>query len=193
MAMTLAQKILQMHTDEEVREVGQIVECSLSGVLANDITGPLAIKSFRAMGAKKVFDKDKVFLVMDHYTPQKDIESANQVIISRNFAKEMGITHYYEGGCAGVEHALLPEKGLVKPGDLVIGADSHTCTYGGIGAFSTGLGSTDIACGINAGVDTCVVYTGEAQPEDLVNTPYPATYCFQDVTELLHAILKAEP
>ena len=151
MAMTLAQKILQMHTDEEVREVGQIVECSLSGVLANDITGPLAIKSFRAMGAKKVFDKDKVFLVMDHYTPQKDIESANQVIVSRNFAKEMGITHYYEGGCAGVEHALLPEKGLVKPGDLVIGADSHTCTYGGIGAFSTGLGSTDIACGMVLG------------------------------------------
>ena len=151
MAMTLAQKILQMHTDEEVREPGQIVNCSLSGVLANDITGPLAIKSFRAMGAKKVFDKDKVFLVMDHYTPQKDIESANQVIVSRKFAKEMGITHYYEGGCAGVEHALLPEKGLVKPGDLVIGADSHTCTYGGIGAFSTGLGSTDIACGMVLG------------------------------------------
>ena len=151
MAMTLAQKILQMHTDEEVREPGQIVECSLSGVLANDITGPLAIKSFRAMGAKKVFDKDKVFLVMDHYTPQKDIASANQVIVSRRFAAEMGITHYYEGGCAGVEHALLPEKGLVKPGDLVIGADSHTCTYGGIGAFSTGLGSTDIACGMVLG------------------------------------------
>lgn len=151
MAMTLAQKILQMHTDEEIREPGQIVECSLSGVLANDITGPLAIKSFRAMGAKKVFDKDRVFLVMDHYTPQKDIASANQVIVSRRFAGEMGITHYYEGGCAGVEHALLPEKGLVKPGDLVIGADSHTCTYGGIGAFSTGLGSTDIACGMVLG------------------------------------------
>ena len=148
MAMTLAQKILQMHTEEEIREPGQIVECSLSGVLANDITGPLAIKSFHAMGAKKVFDKDRVFLVMDHYTPQKDIASANQVIVSRRFAKEMGITHYYEGGCAGVEHALLPEKGLVKPGDLVIGADSHTCTYGGIGAFSTGLSSTDIACGM---------------------------------------------
>ena len=114
MAMTLAQKILQMHTDEEIREPGQIVECSLSGVLANDITGPLAIKSFRAMGAKKVFDKDRVFLVMDHYTPQKDIASANQVIVSRRFAGEMGITHYYEGGCAGVEHALLPEKGLVQ-------------------------------------------------------------------------------
>ncbi len=151
MKHTLAQKILQMHTDELVREPGQIVECGLSGVLANDITGPLAIKSFRAMGAKKVFDKDKIFLVMDHYTPQKDIASANQVIISRAFAREMGITHYYEGGCAGVEHALLPEKGLVKPGDLVIGADSHTCTYGGIGAFSTGLGSTDIACGMALG------------------------------------------
>ena len=151
MAQTLARKILQMHTEEEVREPGQIVECSLSGVLANDITGPLAIKSFRAMGAGKVFDKDKIFLVMDHYTPQKDIASANQVIISRKFAKEMGITHYYEGGSAGVEHALLPEKGLVKPGDLVIGADSHTCTYGGIGAFSTGLGSTDIACGMALG------------------------------------------
>ena len=152
MAMTLAQKILQMHTDEEIREPGQIVECSLSGVLANDITGPLAIKSFRAMGAKKVFDKDRVFLVMDHYTPQKDIASANQVIVSRRFAKEMGITHYYEGGCAGVEHALLPEKGLVKPGDLVIGADSHTCTYGAVGAFSTGVGSTDMAAGMAKGM-----------------------------------------
>ncbi len=115
MAMTLAQKILQMHTDEEIREPGQIVECSLSGVLANDITGPLAIKSFRAMGAKKVFDKDRVFLVMDHYTPQKDIASANQVIVSRRFAREMGITHYYEGGCAGVEHALLPERASSSP------------------------------------------------------------------------------
>ena len=151
MQQTLAQKILQMHTDEIVREPGQIVECRLSGVLANDITGPLAIKSFRAMGAKRVFDKNKIFLVMDHYTPQKDIASANQVIVSRKFAAEMGITHYYEGGCAGVEHALLPELGLVKPCDLVIGADSHTCTYGGIGAFSTGLGSTDIACGMALG------------------------------------------
>jgi 3-isopropylmalate/(R)-2-methylmalate dehydratase large subunit len=151
MPHTLAQKLLQMHTDEPVSTPGQIVECHLSGVLANDITGPLAIKSFRSMGADKVFDRDKVFLVMDHYTPQKDIASANQVMISRRFAKEMGITHYYEGGNAGVEHALLPEKGLVKPGDLFIGADSHTCTYGGLGAFSTGLGSTDIACGMALG------------------------------------------
>ena len=148
MPHTLAQKILQAHTDEDVREAGQIVNCHLSGVLANDITGPLAIKSFRAMGATKVFDKDRVFLVMDHFTPQKDIDSANQVLVSRKFAQEMGITHYYEGGDCGVEHALLPELGLVKPGDLVIGADSHTCTYGALGAFSTGVGSTDMAAGM---------------------------------------------
>lgn len=151
MPHTLAQKILQAHTDEDVREAGQIVNCHLSGVLANDITGPLAIKSFRAMGATKVFDKDRVFLVMDHFTPQKDIDSANQVLVSRKFAQEMGVTHYYEGGDCGVEHALLPELGLVKPGDLVIGADSHTCTYGGIGAFATGMGSTDIAAGMALG------------------------------------------
>lgn len=151
MPHTLAQKILQAHTDEEVREAGQIVNCHLSGVLANDITGPLAIKSFRAMGAAKVFDKDRVFLVMDHFTPQKDIDSANQVMVTRKFAQEMDVTHYYEGGDCGVEHALLPEQGLVKPGDLVIGADSHTCTYGGIGAFATGMGSTDIAAGMALG------------------------------------------
>ena len=151
MPHTLAQKILQAHTDEEIREAGQIVNCQLSGVLANDITGPLAIKSFRAMGANRVFDKDRVFLVMDHFTPQKDIDSANQVLVSRKFAEEMGITHYYEGGNCGVEHALLPELGLVGPGDVVIGADSHTCTYGGLGAFATGLGSTDVAAGMAMG------------------------------------------
>ena len=151
MPHTLAQKILQAHTDEEVREAGQIVNCHLSGVLANDITGPLAIKSFRAMGAAKVFDKDRVFLVMDHFTPQKDIDSANQVMVTRKFAQEMDVTHYYEGGDCGVEHALLPEQGLVKPGDLVIGADSHTCTYGAVGAFSTGVGSTDMAAGMATG------------------------------------------
>ena len=151
MPHTLAQKILQAHTDEEVREAGQIVNCHLSGVLANDITGPLAIKSFRAMGAAKVFDKDRVFLVMDHFTPQKDIDSANQVMVTRKFAQEMDVTHYYEGGDCGVEHTLLPEQGLVGPGDVVIGADSHTCTYGGIGAFATGMGSTDIAAAMALG------------------------------------------
>ena len=151
MPQTLAQKILQAHTDDVIERDGQIVQCRLSLVLANDITGPLAIKSFRGMGAKQVFDKDKVALVMDHFTPQKDIDSANQVMVTRKFAEEMGITHYYEGGDCGVEHTLLPERGLVGPGDVVIGADSHTCTYGGLGAFATGMGSTDIAAGMALG------------------------------------------
>ncbi|GFM37902.1 3-isopropylmalate dehydratase large subunit [Desulfovibrio psychrotolerans] len=145
MAHTLVQKILQKHTAQEITEAGQIVQCNVSLALANDITAPLAIKSFRAMGAQKVFDKDRVALVMDHFTPQKDIESAIQVKGVREFAAEQEITHYYEGGDCGVEHALLPELGLVGPGDIVVGADSHTCTYGGLGAFATGLGSTDVA------------------------------------------------
>ena len=151
MPQTLAQKILQAHTDEVVDQDGQIVQCRVSLVLANDITGPLAIKSFKGMGAEKVFDKDKIALVMDHFTPQKDIDSANQVMVTRKFAQEQDITHYYEGGDCGVEHTLLPEQGLVGPGDVVIGADSHTCTYGGIGAFATGMGSTDIAAAMALG------------------------------------------
>lgn len=151
MKRTLAEKILQMHTDEEISGPGQIARFRVSMVLANDITGPLAIKSFRGMGADKVFDKEKIALVMDHFTPQKDIDSANQVLISRAFAEEQGIVHYYEGGNCGVEHTLLPELGLARPGDLIIGADSHTCTYGGIGAFATGMGSTDIAAAMALG------------------------------------------
>ena len=149
MALTLAQKILAAHSttpvDEAGIEAGRIVNCKVDMVLANDITAPLAIKSFRQMGAKKVFDKTKIALVMDHFTPQKDIASAEQVKGVREFAAEQEIVHYFEGGDAGVEHALLPELGLVGPGDLVVGADSHTCTYGGIGAFATGMGSTDVA------------------------------------------------
>ncbi|NDV23606.1 3-isopropylmalate dehydratase large subunit [Desulfovibrio sp. JC022] len=151
MGKTLAEKILQAHTDETVKEPGQIVRCNVSMVLANDITAPLAIKSFRAMGADQVFDKDKVALVCDHFTPNKDIDSAEQVKVVREFAHEKNITHYYEGGEVGVEHALLPELGLVGPSDIVIGADSHTCTYGGLGAFATGMGSTDIAGGMALG------------------------------------------
>ena len=155
MAYTLAQKILAAHSTEALEEggatPGRILNCRVDLVLANDITAPLSIKSFREMGAKKVFDKDKIALVMDHFTPQKDIDSAEQVLVSRRFAAEQGITHYYEGGDAGVEHALLPELGLVGPGDLVVGADSHTCTYGGIGAFSTGMGSTDVAAAMALG------------------------------------------
>ena len=130
---------------DSVGEAGSIAQCRVSLVLANDITAPLAIKSFRQMGAAKVFDKDRIALVMDHFTPQKDIASAEQVKGVREFAAEQNITHYYEGGDCGVEHALLPEMGLVGPADVVIGADSHTCTYGGLGAFATGMGSTDIA------------------------------------------------
>ncbi len=149
MALTLAQKILAAKSTapagEADVEAGRIVNCKVDLVLANDITAPLAIKSFRQMGAKKVFDKAKIALVMDHFTPQKDIASAEQVKGVREFAHEQGIVYYFEGGDAGVEHALLPEIGLVGPGDLVVGADSHTCTYGGIGAFATGMGSTDVA------------------------------------------------
>ncbi|WP_297671276.1 3-isopropylmalate dehydratase large subunit [uncultured Desulfovibrio sp.] len=145
MPQTLAQKILQSHTDDVVEQDGQIVRCRVDMVLANDITGPLAIKSFKGMGAEKVFNRDRIALVMDHFTPQKDIDSANQVMVSRRFAQEQGITYYFEGGACGVEHTLLPEQGLVGPGDVVVGADSHTCTYGGLGAFATGMGSTDIA------------------------------------------------
>ncbi len=151
MPQTLAQKLLQAHTDQTITDAGQIVRCQLSLVLCNDITAPLAIKSFKEMGAKRVFDKDKVVFVMDHFTPQKDIESANQVLVSRTFAQEQGLSHYYEGGESGIEHALLPELGLVGAGDIVIGADSHTCTYGGLGAFATGLGSTDVAGGMALG------------------------------------------
>lgn len=145
MRYTVAQKLLAAMSGQDEVPAGAIIQCPVSLVLANDITAPLAIKSFKAMGAEKVFDKDKVALVMDHFTPNKDIDSAEQVAGVRRFAEEMGITHYYEGGNCGVEHALLPELGLVGPGDVVIGADSHTCTYGGLGAFATGMGSTDIA------------------------------------------------
>ncbi|MBI9079102.1 MAG: 3-isopropylmalate dehydratase large subunit [Pseudodesulfovibrio sp.] len=151
MGQTLAEKILQRHTDQEIAGAGQIVQCKVSMVLANDITAPLAIKSFKAMNAKKVFDQEKVALVCDHFTPNKDIDSAEQVKVVREFAEEMGVTHYYECGEVGVEHALLPEKGIVGPGDIVVGADSHTCTYGALGAFATGMGSTDIGAAMALG------------------------------------------
>ncbi len=145
MGKTLAEKILQAHTQEEITGPGQIVQVKVDKVLANDITAPLAIESFKKMGATRVFAKDRVILVCDHFTPNKDIKSAEQVKKVRGFAAAQEILHYYEGGEAGVEHALLPELGLVGPGEIVVGADSHTCTYGGLGAFATGLGSTDIA------------------------------------------------
>jgi 3-isopropylmalate/(R)-2-methylmalate dehydratase large subunit len=155
MPLTLAQKILGAHSISPVTEAdltpGRIVTCRVDMALANDITAPLVIRSFRRMGAKRVFNPDAVVLVMDHFTPQQDIASAEQVKIAREFAAELGIAHYFEGGDAGVEHALLPELGLVGPGDLVVGADSHTCTYGALGAFATGMGSTDVAAAMALG------------------------------------------
>ena len=148
--MTMAEKILADHAGLDEVVPGQLIECDLDGVLANDITAPIAIKTVREIGAG-VFDPTKIFLVPDHYSPNKDIKSAEQTKVTRDFAHEMGITHYFEQGCMGIEHALLPEKGIVGPGDLIIGADSHTCTYGGIGAFSTGVGSTDAGVGMASG------------------------------------------
>jgi 3-isopropylmalate/(R)-2-methylmalate dehydratase large subunit len=151
MHQTLAEKILQAHCREQITGPGQIVKCNISLALANDITAPLAIKSLKAMEVDRVFDTTKVALVCDHFTPNKDIASAEQVKLVREFARAQGIVHYYEGGEVGVEHALLPELGIVGPGDIVVGADSHTCTYGGLGAFATGLGSTDVAAAMALG------------------------------------------
>ena len=148
--MTMAEKILAAHAGLDEVKPGQLIECDLDLVLANDVTAPIAIKTVRQI-TDKVFDADKVVLVPDHYVPNKDIKSAEQAKIVRDFAREQGISHYYEVGCMGVEHALLPEQGVVGAGDLVIGADSHTCTYGALGAFSTGVGSTDAGVGMAVG------------------------------------------
>ncbi|HOG11849.1 MAG: 3-isopropylmalate dehydratase large subunit [Smithellaceae bacterium] len=145
MGYTITEKILMAHTDLKEIAPGRLINARVDIALGNDITAPIAIREFRAAGGKKVFDRDRVALVLDHFTPNKDINSAQQCKTVREFAVEHGITHFYEGGQVGVEHALLPEKGIVLPGDLVIGADSHTCTYGALGAFATGVGSTDLA------------------------------------------------
>ena len=149
--MTMAEKILAAHAGLEEVVPGQLIECNLDLVLSNDVTAPIAIKEFKKIGVAKVFDPTKIALVPDHYVPNKDIKSAEQAKMTRDFAREQGITHYYEVGCMGVEHALLPEQGVVGAGDLIIGADSHTCTYGALGAFSTGVGSTDAAVGYATG------------------------------------------
>lgn len=151
MAMTMTQKILAAHSGNESVKTGQFIEADLDVVLANDITGPVAIKEFAKMGAKEVFDKMKVVLVPDHFTPNKDIKAAEQCKMLREFADKQEIENYFEVGKMGIEHALLPEQGIVTAGDVIIGADSHTCTYGALGAFSTGMGSTDIAAGMARG------------------------------------------
>jgi 3-isopropylmalate/(R)-2-methylmalate dehydratase large subunit len=151
MGMTMTQKILAAHAGLETVEAGQLIEARLDLVLGNDITAPVAIKEFAKIGASGVFDKNKIALVPDHFAPNKDIKAAEQCKAIREFAHAMGIANYFEVGEMGIEHALIPEKGLVLPGELVIGADSHTCTYGAVGAFSTGVGSTDMAAGMATG------------------------------------------
>jgi 3-isopropylmalate/(R)-2-methylmalate dehydratase large subunit len=171
MGMTTVEKILAKHARLDSVTPGQLIEAQVDLVLANDITAPIAIREFREAGAKKVFDREKVVLVPDHFTPNKDIASAEQCRILREFAAEQNLKYYFEIGDMGIEHALLPEKGLVVPGDVVIGADSHTCTYGALGAFATGVGSTDAAAAMITGTawfkipETIkFVFTGKLQP-----------------------------
>lgn len=151
MGMTMTQKILAAHAGLKNVTAGQLIMAELDLVLGNDITAPVAIQEFNKKGFNEVFDKEKVVIVPDHFTPNKDIKSAQQCKYIREFAHDKGITNYFEVGQMGIEHALLPEKGLTLPGDLIIGADSHTCTYGALGAFSTGIGSTDMAAGMALG------------------------------------------
>ena len=145
MGYPITEKILMDHAGLKEITPGQLINAKVDIALGNDITAPIAIKEFRKAGGQKVFDQDKVALVLDHFTPNKDISSAQQCKFIRQFAVEQQITHFFEGGQVGIEHALLPERGIVLPGDLIIGADSHTCTYGALGAFATGVGSTDLA------------------------------------------------
>lgn len=152
MGMTMTQKILAKHAGLDRVKAGQLIEARLDLVLGNDITAPVAITEFEKAGLTQVFDKKKIAIVLDHSTPCKDIKSAQLCAQAREFAKKYSITHFYDVGQAGIEHALLPEKGLVAPGEAVIGADSHTCTYGALGAFSTGVGSTDMAAGMATGL-----------------------------------------
>lgn len=151
MGMTITEKILANHAGKNFVEPGELIMADVDLALANDITGPVAIEEFKKAGGKKVFNQEKIALIPDHFAPNKDIKSAELCKSLREFAKEQNILHYYEVGRMGIEHALLPEQGIVLPGDLVIGADSHTCTYGALGAFSTGVGSTDLAFAMMTG------------------------------------------
>jgi 3-isopropylmalate/(R)-2-methylmalate dehydratase large subunit len=151
MGQTITQKILAAHCGREYVEPGDLISARLDLALGNDITAPIAIQEFEKIGAGTVFDKDRVALVPDHSTPNKDIKSAQLVKILRDFSRKHDITNFFEIGRMGVEHTLLPDQGLVVPGDVIIGADSHTCTYGALGAFSTGVGSTDLAAGMALG------------------------------------------
>ena len=152
MGMTMTQKILAAHAGLPEVKAGQLIRAKLDMVLGNDITSPVAIREFEKEGFTGVFDKSKISMVMDHFTPNKDIKAAEQCLQCRTFARQFDLDNFYDVGQMGVEHALLPEKGIVTAGDCVIGADSHTCTYGALGAFSTGVGSTDMAAGMATGM-----------------------------------------
>ncbi|MDR0315794.1 MAG: 3-isopropylmalate dehydratase large subunit, partial [Treponema sp.] len=149
--MTMTQKILAYKSGKDNLCAGELVECKLDLVFGNDITAPVAIDEFYKMGVNKVFDTGKVALIPYHFTPNKDIAASGLAKKTKGFARAMGVKHYFEIGQVGIEHALLPEKGLIAPGDAVIGADSHTCTHGALGAFATGVGSTDMAAGMATG------------------------------------------
>ncbi len=151
MGMTMTQKILAAHSGLESVKAGQLIRARLDMVMGNDVTMPVAINEFNSAGFKDVFDRNKVSIVLDHFTPNKDIKSAEHCKICRNFAEDKEIAHFFDVGTMGIEHALLPEQGLAAPGQVIIGADSHTCTYGALGAFSTGVGSTDAAAGMATG------------------------------------------
>ncbi len=151
MGMTITEKILAAHADLKEVHPGMLINARVDIALGHDVTAPIAIEEFKKAGGRKVFDRGRVVLVADHFTPNKDIKSAQQVKIMRDFAREHKLGHYYEGGKAGVCHVLLPEQGIALPGDLIIGADSHTCTYGALGAFATGVGSTDLAAAMLTG------------------------------------------
>ena len=152
MAMTMTQKILAKHAGVEKVVPGQLVNAKLDIVLGNDITTPVAVNEFKKAGFDKVFDKDRIAIVLDHFVPNKDIKAAEQSKVCRDFACSHCVSHFYDVGKMGIEHALLPEQGIVTAGDCIIGADSHTCTYGALGAFSTGVGSTDMAAGMATGM-----------------------------------------
>ena len=167
----MTQKILAAHAGRDSVKAGVLIEAKLDLVLGNDVTTPVAVDVFDKAGFTRVFDKDRIAIVLDHYTPCKDIKSAQLCKTARDFARRFDITHFYDVGQVGIEHALLPEKGIVGPGELIIGADSHTCTYGALGAFSTGVGSTDMAAGMAAGENWFkvpsaikVVLTGKLRP-----------------------------
>jgi 3-isopropylmalate/(R)-2-methylmalate dehydratase large subunit len=171
MGYTLSEKILAAHAGVEEARAGQFVDVEVDIVLSNDITAPISIREFEKLGAERVFDPERVVMVADHFAPNKDIKSAQQCLVMRRFAQEQSMPHHFDVGRMGIEHVLLPEHGLVVPGDVVVGADSHTCTYGALGSFATGMGSTDIAVAMATGrtwmrvpETVLLLYHGELQP-----------------------------